>query len=249
MISSMPSIPVCRNKKEGSIGYFSRPHKLSLHFRPPLSHHQVTPTPSPINSPQGAAETAQHQDSSDHGLTRMIAKKRVFFQLSVLLPLAGALLLFVGLIQLVPGAEGKHYGNVLIVVGTTLLILGLVIITIRMFCKWKLEHYETRHPQSGDLPEIKINEPSLNDVDLEKAGGDLDSYCQSPVRRPSQQSSNPATTSFSSNNRTNTTALEQVQVSTPGAKSSSGAGRGGGGVSVTTPNNYYSPLQHCKPNP
>ncbi len=248
MISSMPAIPVRCNKKEGSIGYFSRPHKLSLHFRPPLSHHQVTPTPSPINSPQGVAEAAQHQDTSDHGLTRMIAQKRVFFQLSVLLPLAGALLLFVGLIQLVPGAEGKHYGNVLIVVGTTLLILGVVIITIRLFCKWKLEHYETSYVHTGDLPEIKINEPSLNDVDLEKAGGDLNSYSQSPVRRPSQQSSNPATTSFSSNNRTNTAALEQVQVSTPGAKSSSGAG-GGGGRSVTTPDNYNSPLKHCKPNP
>lgn len=254
MITSMPAIPVRRerNKKEGSIGYFSRPHKLSLHFRPPISHHQVTPTPSPINSPQGVAESqTQHQEAGGHGLTRLIAQKRIFFQLSVLFPLAGALLLFIGLIQLIPGAEGKNYGGLLIVLGTTLLIIGLVLIIVRMFCKWQLERYDNSYLHGGVLPEIKVNEPSLNDVDLEKVGGELETTYghQSPVRRASQQSSNPATTSF--NNRTNTAALEQVHVSTSGAysKSSSGGGGGGGGGGTSPSPNLYNPLKYGQPIP
>lgn len=253
MITSMPAIPVRRErqKKEGSIGYFSRPHKLSLHFRPPLSHHQVTPTPSPINSPQGVSEQQQHQESGAQSVARLIAEKRVFFQLSVILPLAGALLLFIGLIQLVPGAEGKHYGMLLIVLGGIILVLGLVLIIIRLFCKWQLERYETSYMHGGGvLPEIKVNEPSLNDVDIEKAGGELESsYCQ-PQRRFSQQSCNPTTSSSNSNNRTNTAALEQVQVNTSGVKSSSGGGGGGGGSNApSSPNYYYHPIKYCKAHP
>lgn len=252
MITSMPAIPVRRerNKKEGSIGYFTRPHKLSLHFRPPGSHHQVTPTPSPINSPQGVTETQQqHHDTRNHGIARLIAEKRLFFQLSVLFPLAGALLLFVGLIQLVPGAEGKNYGMPLIVLGVTLLILGLVLIIVRLFCKWQLERDGTNYLHGGVLPEIKVNEPSLNDVDLEKVGGEIDSYSQqqSP-RRTSQQTSHPATTSFNSNNVNS----DQVHVSTSGSYSqSSTSGRGGGGGGVTTPALDFNPtsFNYCKPIP
>ncbi|CAL8123532.1 unnamed protein product [Orchesella dallaii] len=243
MISSMPAIPVRRErqKKEGSIGYFSRPHKLSLHFRPPaLSHHQVTPTPSPINSPQGVTDAQQSSETRVHRLARLVAQKRVFFQLSVLFPLAGALLLFIGLIQLVPGAEGKPYGMLLVVIGCILLVIGLLIIIVRLCCKWELERCETSYLHGGVLPEIKVNEPSLNDVDIEKAGELESSYSQQQSRRPSQQ-----------NSSSNTAGLEQVHVDTSGAysKSSSGGGGGGGGATAPFQNYHYSPLNFCKPDP
>lgn len=244
----MPAIPVRRerNKKEGSIGYFSRPHKLSLHFRPPLSHHQVTPTPSPINSPQGVTDGQQQNETGGHSLARLIARKRVFFQLSVLLPLAGALLLFIGLIQLVPGAEGKHYGMLLIVIGSIILILGLVLIIIRLFCKWQLERYEMSYVHGGVLPEIKVNEPSLNDVDIEKVGDMESSYSQqhSPQqRRASDQSSR---------SNANTTALEQVQVNSPEEKSSRGGGGGknnGGGTAPFDSSTHSNFMEFNIPHP
>ncbi len=90
-----------------------RPHKLSLHFRPPLMH-QVTPTPSPGNSP----ETGRNRrERAHHRFARNFVSKRCIFQLSVLAPLVGAILLFIGLIQLTPGAEANPYALPLIIAG------------------------------------------------------------------------------------------------------------------------------------
>jgi hypothetical protein len=162
----MPAIAVRRDRKkaDGSIGFIGRPHKLSLHFRPPLTHHQVTPTPSPVNSPPGQYQP--QRETAHHKFARNFLSKRCIFQLSVLAPLVGTILLFIGLVQLTPGAEASSFGIPLIVAGAGAFILGLVVITIRMYFKWELNRLNSRRT---DLPQIKVNEPSCTDTDVEKA--------------------------------------------------------------------------------
>ena len=111
MIAGIPAISVRGKKADGSIGFIGRPHKLSLHFRPPT--HQVSPTPSPVNSPPGY----HPRDTAAVRFARKFLSKRCVFQLSVLAPLVGAILLFIGLIQLTPGAEASPYGIPLISAG------------------------------------------------------------------------------------------------------------------------------------
>ncbi|CAG7786682.1 unnamed protein product, partial [Allacma fusca] len=98
MIGAMPSLALdrCSSKQQGSIGHLNRKN-LSLHFRPPQ-----------LNSQSANSETGQ--------MARHCANKRLLFQLSVLAPLCGALLLFVGLVQLIPGADGEAFSLPLILI-------------------------------------------------------------------------------------------------------------------------------------
>lgn len=136
-----------------SIRHFNRPNKLTINVRPPLTHHQVTPSDSPINSPPGGHRLSETQC---HRWARKCANKRLIFQLSVVAPLTGALLLFIGLVQLTPGAERGSYGMPLINVGAGVLGFGFIIIFIRVICKWVI----SRRAQLPDVPEIRVDDTS-----------------------------------------------------------------------------------------
>ncbi|XP_031841899.1 uncharacterized protein LOC116431075 [Nomia melanderi] len=64
--------------------------------------------------------------------------------------LLGAVVLVVGLVQLAPGAEAAQNSTSLIVVGSTLLVVGVFLATVRALCikKQKCAHKDETHQRS-----------------------------------------------------------------------------------------------------
>nr|XP_008200535.1 PREDICTED: uncharacterized protein LOC100141755 isoform X2 [Tribolium castaneum]XP_015837851.1 PREDICTED: uncharacterized protein LOC100141755 isoform X2 [Tribolium castaneum] len=124
MIGAMPAVAVRHERRKGQEKRSKRPSQLYIggHWLPPTS-------PSPTPSPNGP-----HDDGTDRLPELYICGKVSALQLVVGSILLGAIVLIVGLVQLVPNAADADHRYIFIGAGGILLFLGFVMAGVRCFC-------------------------------------------------------------------------------------------------------------------
>ncbi|XP_044759913.1 uncharacterized protein LOC123317439 isoform X2 [Coccinella septempunctata] len=130
MIGAMPAVAVRHERRKGQEKRSKRPSQLYIggHWLPPNS---PSPTPS-TNGPY---------DESDRLPEFYICGKVSTLQLVVGSLLLGAIVLVVGLVQLVPNAADADHRYIFIGAGSLLLVLGLALTGVRCCC------LQCRHPR------------------------------------------------------------------------------------------------------
>lgn len=123
MIGAMPAVAVRHERRKGQEKRSKRPSQLYIggHWLPPTS---PSPTPSP-----GANE-----DGVDRLPELYICGKVSALQIIVGSILLGAIVLIVGLVQLVPNAADADHRYIFIGAGTILLVVGFIMTGVRCFC-------------------------------------------------------------------------------------------------------------------
>ncbi|CAH0564769.1 unnamed protein product [Brassicogethes aeneus] len=123
MIGAMPAVAVRHERRKGQEKRSKRPSQLFIggHWLPPNS---PSPTPSP----------GTNEDGTERMPEIYICGKVSALQLIVGSILLGAIVLIVGLVQLVPNAADADHRYIFIGAGTILLIVGFLLTAVRCFC-------------------------------------------------------------------------------------------------------------------
>lgn len=140
----MPAVAVRHERRKGQEKRHKRPSQLYIggHWLPPNS-----PSPTPSNGP--------YDDNSDRISELYICGKISALQIIVGCILLGAIVLVVGLVQLVPNAADADHRYIFIGAGSILLTFGLALTAVRC-CLLQCRH-----------PRVVIDEgppPALNPV-------------------------------------------------------------------------------------
>ncbi|XP_074032113.1 uncharacterized protein isoform X2 [Leptinotarsa decemlineata] len=123
MIGAMPAVAVRHERRKGQEKRSKRPSQLYIggHWLPPNS---PSPTPSPgIN-----------EDGNERLPELYICGKVSALQIIVGSILLGAIVLIVGLVQLVPNAADADHRYIFIGAGAILLVVGFIMTAVRCFC-------------------------------------------------------------------------------------------------------------------
>lgn len=154
MIGAMPAVAVRHERRKGQEKRSKRPSQLYIggHWLPPNS---PSPTPSPSGVPYddgGGGDGDRLPElyicgkvSIDTFLNNIkmlfiLNYKVSALQLIVGSILLGAIVLIVGLVQLVPNAADADHRYIFIGAGTILLVIGLVLTAVRCFCMHCARH-------------------------------------------------------------------------------------------------------------
>ncbi|XP_022916549.1 uncharacterized protein [Onthophagus taurus] len=153
MIGAMPAVAVRHERRKGQEKRHKRPSQLYIagHWLPPNS-------PSPTPSPNGPGNC----DVDDRLPEYYVCGKVSALQLIVGSILLGAIVLIVGLVQLVPNAADADHRYIFLASGGGLLFVGFLLTGIRCYCI----HCRGSHGTPPIDPQCPSNLEAVNSIDV-----------------------------------------------------------------------------------